>query len=292
MGQTDPEDDAGHSQGDQRRDAEHPGRRQHENITQMAPAVAPRAKVRCAITQVLRKRGRNLGHFDFQQSGLDHHFAGEFHARSAQLEIEKAVLANCAQAAMGIADPRSEEQVEHPGQAGIADMLVFPRHRTRRDPALEAVAHAQVIAFVELGDHRHAFGEVVAAIAIAHHDVTARRRRAAADQRRAIAAVFHRDDARAQFGRQRLAAIGRSIVRNHDLAAHAQFRAEQGKGIERVRDAMRQAFGFVKTWHDDGHVWRDIVRRLTALGKSGVTGVLKIHDGPRNFCGQEMAKNG
>ena len=54
------------------------------------------------------------------------------------------LLADRPQAAMGIADARAEEQVEHAGQQRIADIAVLPRHCAGGDPAEEARAHAHV----------------------------------------------------------------------------------------------------------------------------------------------------
>src|SRR5690348_8561967 len=88
--------------GDQRRHAEKPGWAEHQQIAQMAPAVAPWAQMGSALAKVYRKCRWRLVDPDVLERGFDHHLAREFHSVAAEIEFAKRVFGDCAQPAMCI----------------------------------------------------------------------------------------------------------------------------------------------------------------------------------------------
>ncbi|HTT84229.1 MAG TPA: hypothetical protein VMF67_12160 [Rhizomicrobium sp.] len=119
---------------------------------------------------------------------------------------------------MRVIDAGAKKHIQDAGQHRIADITVLPGHGTVRDSALESRPHAQTCAVDQLANHRNAVRKIIAAVGIAHQQISPERAVTSADQRRAIAPHWYIDDARAEFSRQRLAAIGRTIVSNDNLA--------------------------------------------------------------------------
>ena len=95
-------------------------------------------------------------------------------------------------------------------------------HRSRLNPAAEAVAHHQVVTFAQLRDERGNVREVVTLIGVAHdHEFTARSGEAA-EQRAAVPFSFDRDNARAQAACNLDGAIRASIIGDHHFAAQSR----------------------------------------------------------------------
>src|SRR5262245_13667011 len=99
----------------------------------MPPAVAEAAQVWRAIAAIGAERRRHFADLLPLQAGLDDHLAGELHAWSGQAKLLVGILAETAQAAVRVADRRTEEQVQDAGQHGIADVAVQPGHGARLD---------------------------------------------------------------------------------------------------------------------------------------------------------------
>ena len=216
----------------------------------MAPAVRPGAQMRRPRPAVDRKRGRHLGDGEPVERGAHHHLAGELHAGGPQVQREDGVAAQAAQAAMEIADAGAEEHPPDQAEHGIAEIAVQERHGAGRDAAGKAVAHHEVGAFAQLGEKQLEAGEIVAVVGVAHDDEAAARRGDPGPQRRAVAALGHRDDAGA--ARQRIfhRAVARAVVRDQDFAGDA------GAGEEAMRlvDAGGDGLGLVEARHQDGEL--------------------------------------
>ncbi len=120
----------------------------------MPPAVAEAAQMRRAVAAVGAEDRRYLADFLLVQGSLDHHFTGEFHAGRAQVEALVGVLAKAAQAAVGVADGRAEEEVEDAAEHRVADIFVVPGHGAGLDAAFEAIAHHQVVTAAQTQDER------------------------------------------------------------------------------------------------------------------------------------------
>jgi len=203
-----------------------------------------------AVAEVGEEFHRRFGDPDPLQRGLDDHFAREFHARAGQPELQEGVLADRAQTRMGVGNARPEEEVEDSGEDRVADVAVFPGHCPWRNASLEARAHAELGARLDLADHRDAVGEVVAAVGVAHQDVLPIGSVAPADERRAVSALGHVDDARAEARGEPLAAVGRAIVGDQHLARDARP-VEKAAGLA---DANCQRLCLVEAGHEDREV--------------------------------------
>ena len=151
---------------------------------------------------------------------------------------------------MEVADAGTEEQAADQAEHGIAEVAVQKRHGAGRDAAGEAVAHDEVAAVPQLRHERVEAGEIVAVVGVADDDETAPCRRDAGPQRRAIAALRHRDDAGA--ARQRIfhRAVGRAVVGDQDLAGDAGA----GEVVARLADAGGDRLGFIEARHQDGEL--------------------------------------
>jgi len=86
-----------------------PQRAEQQQEAEVPPTVAEGAQMRRATTAIGVEDHRNLADLLPVQGRLDHHFAGEFHARGGQTEPLAAVLAEGPEAAMGIADAGAVE---------------------------------------------------------------------------------------------------------------------------------------------------------------------------------------
>ena len=161
---------------------------------------------------------------------------------------------------MSIAHACAEKQVQDTGKRGIADMTVLPRHGASCDSAPEPIAHAYVVAVLKFGDHRHAFGEIITSIAIAHDDVAAPCAATAADKGCAVPFLLNRNDPSTELGRERLAAVSRTIVGNYDLARQAELRTHSRQRFECIADTMRKGIQLVQARHDDRDIRKLLIR--------------------------------
>ncbi len=150
-------------------------------------------------------------------------------------------------------------------------MPILPRHRPRRDAAVKPGAHAQVMSFDQLADHRDALGEVIAAVAITHQDIVPIGRLAPAYEGRAIAPSRYGNHARTKRFGKRLAAVGRTIVSDDDFTRQAKATLDHLQRLVGVGDTMRQADCFIEARHYDGHS-----QRLRPIGRQRL-GTLMIH---------------
>ena len=87
--------------------------------------------------------------------------------------------------------------------------------------------------------------EIVASVGVPHDDVLAARRLASADQRGAVTPLGNLNDASSKGGREVLAAIRRSIVRNDNLAVKAVDFTDAAERFPRICDALRNALKLV-----------------------------------------------
>src|SRR5262249_36127316 len=140
---------------------------------QVPPAVAEAAQVGRAVAAVRIKDYRDLADLLSVQARLDNHFTGEFHSGTGQPQPFITILTESAQAAVGVADRRVEEQVQDAGEPRIADVAVQPGHGPRPDAPPEAVAHHQVVALPQLLHKRLNGAEIVGIVGVAHDHVLA-----------------------------------------------------------------------------------------------------------------------
>ncbi len=253
----------------------------HQQEAQVPPAIAEAAQVRRPVTAVGVQDDRHLADLLLVQRCLDHHLAGELHARRPQVEPFVGVLAEGAQAAVGVADGRAEEEVQDAGQDRVADVPVVPGHGAGADAALEAVAHDQLIAGAEALDERVDGAEVVGIVGVAHDDVLAAGSGNARLQGRAVTALGGMDHPAAGGAGQVLRAVGAAVVGHHDLAADAQaFQCGHGLG-HALADGQR----LVEARHDHCHFEfgrRRFDRGNAAFGEDRLhrTGLVKVPSGP------------
>src|SRR5574341_378809 len=113
----------------------------------MSPTVAKAAQVRRTIAAIWMQDRGDFADLLPVQAGLDHHLAGELHARRGQAEALVSIFAKTAQTAMGVADRTAEKQIQDAGQHRVAEIAMQPRHGSRSNAALETIAHDQVVAF-------------------------------------------------------------------------------------------------------------------------------------------------
>src|SRR5882672_10434439 len=126
----------------------------------MTPAVAPGPQVRRTAPSVGRKRSRDLFNLQMEQCRFDHHLAGEFHSRRAQIQSLICLPAESAQSAMEVAARTAVEQSADAREDGIPQILVQGWHGMAQDPALEAVAHYQVVAGAQFIEKTRGVAEV------------------------------------------------------------------------------------------------------------------------------------
>ena len=126
------------------------------------------------------------------------------------------------------------------------------RHRAVANSAEKAVADDQIGARPKPLEERHQGHEIIAAVGVAHRDIGSARRGDAAAQRRAVAALGDGNDARAAGDGDRDRAVGRAIVGDDYLAAHAVGVKEAVGAV----DDLRQRFRLVEAGDDDGQLER------------------------------------
>ena len=206
--------------------------------------------MRRARAAIRRERGRHLGHAQAGERGLHHHLGGELHAGGAQVELEDAVAAEGAQAAVEVAHRDAEEDAADGGEHRVAEIFVQRRHGAGLDAAGEAVAHDQVVALVELGQEAGQMFEVVAGVGVGHHHVLAAGRLDAGDQRRAVAAGGDVDYARAFDQRDLQRPVDRAVVGDHDFAGKAGV----VDGLRGLANADGESLGLIQARHEDGEV--------------------------------------
>jgi len=203
------------------------------------PPVAPAPQVRRARAAVGAQRDRHLAGTQPVQRGLDDHLARELHAGGAQVEPEDRLAVEPAQPAVEVADAAAEEHPPEERQHGVAEVAVQRGHGVARDPALEPVAHHELVAGAQAFHERADRGEVVAAVGVGHDDVAAARRLDAAHQRGAVPLLRDLDDARAGLLGERLRAVGAAVVGDEDLARGAGVREAGERGAYAGGDRLR-----------------------------------------------------
>jgi hypothetical protein len=143
-----------------------------------------------------------------------------------------------------------EEQPPEPREHRIAEVAILEGHRARHQPALEAIAHHQVIAGTQPFHEELELRKVIAVVGVAHHDVLAERSSGAGVKRCAVATNGDVDDPRAEGSRHGLAAVGRAVVGDHD------FPIDVGSGEKRLclLDTGRQRLGLVEARHQNAQL--------------------------------------
>ncbi len=228
---------------------EEPAGAEEEKEAEVTPAVAPGAEVGRAAAAVGREGGGDLGHAEAGEGGFDDHLGGELHAGGAEVEGEDGVATEGTEAAVEVADGDAEEDAADGGEDGIAEIAVEWRHGAGFDGAGEAVAHDEVVAFVEFGEEAGQMFEVVAGVGVGHEDVLAAGGFDSGDEGGAVAADGDVDDAGAFVGGDLLGAVGAAVVGDDDLAGDVVV-AECGDGLP---DAEGECLCFVKAGHKDGY---------------------------------------
>src|SRR5882724_153994 len=110
----------------------------------MAPAVSPRSQVRRPASSILVEGGGYLADVHAKQRRLDDHLRGKLHTARLQIHAVERLARKPAHPAMEVADRSSKKHLPDSRKDGIADVPVLPRHRTRTNASLEAVAHDHV----------------------------------------------------------------------------------------------------------------------------------------------------
>src|SRR6516165_604352 len=103
----------------------------------MTPTVAKAAQMRRTVAAIRIQDYGDLGNPQTFQTGFDYHLAGKFHSRSAEAESIVGLLPEGTEATVGIPNGAGEEQIENPGQDGVANILVQPGHGSGTDTPLE-----------------------------------------------------------------------------------------------------------------------------------------------------------
>jgi hypothetical protein len=115
-----------------------------------------------------------------------------------------------------------EEQAAEEAEDGVADVAVFPRHGAGMNPARETVAHHDIGARLEGGEHGAGFAEIVAAVGVGHDDVAAAGGVDAGVEGVTVAALGDGDDAGAgRFG-EGLGAVGAAVVGDENFTGNAE----------------------------------------------------------------------
>ena len=227
---------------DQRRIVEEPARAEREQELQVPPAVAPGAQVRRAAAAVGAQHGGHLCDGPARHRRPNHELARELHAGRAQAELARLVGAEGADAAVEVADVPLEEQPADEREHRVAQVLVQEGHGTGLDPALEPVAHHQVVAGTHGLDEGAEVVERVAVVGIGHQDVSTARGLDASADGGAVAAHRHVDHARPGRAGEVLRPVGAAVVGEDHLARHAQL-AHRG---ERLAHAHLDGLGLVE----------------------------------------------
>src|SRR5436309_3022616 len=112
----------------------------------MSPAIAPTAEMRRTSTSSRRERRGHLGDPQAMKGCLDDHFAREFHACRAQIELYDRILADSSKPSMEIVAGTAKEETADSSENRIAQVFVEARHSSLLDPARETIPHNQVVA--------------------------------------------------------------------------------------------------------------------------------------------------
>ena len=184
----------------------------------MPPAVPEARQLGLAFSRVVLDR--DLGDLELLLRRPDHHLRGELHPRRAQIELGQHVSSNRPHPAVRVSDACAEEEVQHPGEHGVADVAVVPRHRAGLD-VVHSVAHDELGAAVELGDEARNVGEVVRQVGVRHDDVVTSRRVEAGEIGTAVASTALVDDPCPCTLGELCASVRRAVVSDDDLAVEA-----------------------------------------------------------------------
>ena len=213
---------------------------------QVAPPVAEAGELGFPAARVVLDRQLLDGQVLLGRA--DDHLRGELHAGGAQVEAGQHVAADGAHAAVGVLDARAEEEVEHPGEHGVAHVAVQPGHGARVD-VVHPVAHHQLGTAVEAVDEAGDVLEVVGEVGVEHHDVLALCRREAGQVCAAVAAARLVDHAGAGGLGQGGAAVLGAVVGHDHLAAQVVL-LQHGPC---AGDALLDVGRLVEAGDDDGH---------------------------------------
>ena len=143
-----------------------------------------------------------------------------------------------------------EEQAADAGEHRVADVLVLPGHRSRRDPAEKAVAHHEIHADAQLLDERIEPAEVVAVVSVAHDDVAAASVLRAVIQSGPVATLGHMNDSSALSLRDLWRAVRGSVVR-HD---HFPSKPKTGNAAVSLLNARANRECLVEAGHEHGQL--------------------------------------
>jgi hypothetical protein len=147
-------------------------------------------------------------------------------------------------------------------------------HRAAGDASAEAVADDDVVALAQLGDEGLEGTEVVAVVAVAHHDEGPARGAESGLERRTVAALRGDDHARAGRLRRRDRSIRAAVVDDDDLAGNAGI-AQEVRGLG---DARSDRALLVEAGHDDRELGKRDARLLGRERINGTRGQV-FHDG-------------
>ena len=132
-------------------------------------------------------------------------------------------LVEAAEPAVDVAERRSVEPPADERQHRVSDRSGGARAGSAlSDPALEPVATDEVISLPQAADEWLEVGEVVAVVGVAHdHPATSCCGNAACECG-TVPALRDRDDASPELFRDLAGAVGRAVVRDHDLSQDSQ----------------------------------------------------------------------
>ena len=213
--------------------------------------------MRLAIAAVGMQRDRHLRHPQLLEGRLHDQLARKLHARGVELQVEGSVAAEGPQAAVGIAHPRMEKEIEDPREHRIAQVAVHRRHRPGHDLPSETVAHAEVVALLQLRHHRHTLAKIVGGVAIAHHDEATAGLLDPVDERGPIAPLWAEGHPAAPRLGILAATVGAAIVGDQDLGREPAGGERRDRLLGRV-DAGWQRDPLIQTRHEDRDVDRGV----------------------------------
>ena len=217
---------------------------------------------------------RHLGDARVAQARPDDHLGRELHPRAALAERLVVALPEAAQPAVDVVHRRAEPAPHEHREHRVAPPAVQEGHRAGEDRAAagrQAAPLHERVAGAQLLDELRDLAEVVAVVGVAHDHPAAARRGDAAHERRAVATVLDRDDARTEPLGDLLGAVGAAVVGDDDLAGDAGL----GQAAPRLLDAGRERVRLVEA----GHHHRQLDLRLVARVGEAVGGLARLGAG-------------
>src|SRR5690606_5279577 len=117
-----------------------------EQESQMAPAVTEGAQMRWPTATVGIEAGGYLADAQAGLGGADNHFGGELHARGLGRCFQHGFPAECAHAAVEVAQWNAVENAGDKGEERVSQVTMQGRHCPGLYASLETVPHDEIVA--------------------------------------------------------------------------------------------------------------------------------------------------